>query len=132
MDDPFEQQEWLRLGVAAVLARQYAADQVRLIDSLARLLEEVLPGETRVERRGGLFSARRVVRLQVELGEHRYLLETAGQGGPQTHRARVVRGIALKTEVLPMDDWLAALGAAVDERTHTHEEARAALRAFVP
>jgi hypothetical protein len=131
MSDDFEQQEWVKFGVAATLSRQYAADQRTFLELLAQMLEGALPGEAEIGRRGGLFSKKTVQRVTVTLGEHRYTLEDLGRGPLHATRARVVRGISLKTDEIPIQNWLDELGAALDERARTSAAARDALARLV-
>jgi hypothetical protein len=131
MADDFEAQDWVRFGVAATLSKQYAADQRGFLEMLARLLEGAMPGETEVLRRGGLFSKKTVQRVTVTLGENRFTLEDPGRGPLQAARVRVVRGIALKTEPISVEEWVDALSAYVDERARTDQAAREALARLV-
>src|SRR5437764_6481139 len=105
MADEFEEQDWVKIGVASALARQAAADQRELLDDLGRLLEGTLP-EAVVERKGGLFSPGRTHSIRIDLGANRYVLQDAGRGPLQAKRIHVVRGIALKTEEIAIDEWL--------------------------
>ena len=131
MSDDFEQQEWVKFGVATTLAREYAADERQFLEMFAGMLESALPGEVEVTRKGGFFSKKTVQRVAITLGENRYALEDTGHGPLQAARIRVVRGIALKTEALPMQDWLAELGALLDERARVSAQAREALSRLV-
>jgi len=129
--DGFEQQEWLKFGVAAALSKQYGADQRSFLELLASMLVAALPGDVDITRRGGLFARKTVGALTVTLGENRYGLTDPGRGNLQATRTRVVRGIALKTEELPIQDWVAELGAFLDERARTSAAAREALSRLV-
>jgi hypothetical protein len=129
--DEFEQQDWVKFGVAAALSKQYAADQRVFLELLAQMLEGALPGETEVGRRGGLFSKKTVQRVAVTLGDNRYTLEDPGRGLLQATRTHIVRGIALKTEPIPVQEWLEEMGAALDERVRTNAAAREALARMV-
>ncbi len=132
MSEEFEQQEWLKFGVAAALSKQYGADQRTFLELLATMLESALPGEVDVVRHGGLFVKKKTVqRVTVTLGENRYSLEDPGRGNLHATRIRVVRGIALKTEELPVQDWVAELGAFLDERARISAAAREALSRLV-
>lgn len=126
-----EDESWLKVGVAATLAKEYAADQRRLLELLAGMLDGVLPNETEVRRRGGLFSRKTVQSLRVHLGDFAYSLEDPGRGPLRAARVRIVRGIALKTEELPVEEWLDTLGEALEDRARTSGTARAALDRFV-
>ncbi|HZP82844.1 MAG TPA: hypothetical protein VFB21_14485 [Chthonomonadaceae bacterium] len=131
MSDAFEQQEWVKFGVAATLSKQYAADQRMFLELLAQMLESALPDEAEIGRRGGLFSKKTVQRVTVTLGDNRYTLEDPGRGPLRASRTHIVRGIALKTEPIPVEDWLKELGAALDERARTSAAAREALARLV-
>ena len=131
MSDEFEQQEWMKFGVAATLSKQYAADQRVFLDLLASMLESALPGEAEVVKRGGLFSKKTISKVIVTFGDNRYTLEDPGRGPLEASRTRIVRGIALKTEALPVEIWLAEMSANLDERAKTSAAAREALARLV-
>ena len=88
MSDEFEQQEWVKFGVASALAKQYGADQRLFLDLLARMLESALPGETHIDRRGGLFSKKTVQRVAVTMDGMRYTLEDPGVGSLRAAQTR--------------------------------------------
>jgi hypothetical protein len=127
MSDSFEQQEWVKFGVAAELAKQYAADQKLFLDLFAKTMEAALPGQTEIGRQGGLFSKKTIQRVTVTLGENRYSLEDTGRGLLRATRTHIVRGIALKTEETPVEDWIRDLGEALDAQAQTSAAAREAL-----
>ncbi len=131
MSDEFEQQEWLKFGVAATLSKQYAADQRAFLELLAAMLDSALPDEAEVVKRGGLFSKKTIAKVIVNFGDYRYTLEDPGRGPLQASRTRIVRGIALKTESIPVEDWLDELSANLDERVRTNATARAALERLI-
>ena len=130
MDD-LEDDPGIRAGVAANLSRLYAADQREFLETLAKMLEVALPGQVRVERRGGLFSEKRVGALDIQLGEHTYVLESLAAGMLVATRCKIVRGIKLKTEILPIEEWLLALTSELEEHAWTHQQARDALKRFI-
>jgi hypothetical protein len=131
MTDPFEEQEWFKFGVAATLAKQYAGDQREFLELLAQMLERALPDETQIERRGGFFAKKTLHKVIVMLGENRYTLEDPGRGPLLALRTRIVRGIALKTETIPVETWVQDLGAALDERARSSASAREALARLI-
>lgn len=124
-----EDEEWLRFGVATALAKGYAADQRQFLELLARTLEGALPGNTEVVRGGFLRRGIREVRLQ--LGDHRYALADSGHGALRAERTLVKRGIALRTDELPVDAWIQEFGDAVQQYARRHQDAAAALRRFL-
>lgn len=127
-----EDEDWLKIGVAAHLAREYAADQREFLESLAQMLERALPGHTRIVRKGGLFSRSRPVReIQVQLGDCRYTLHDPGHGALTAQRAFIKRGIVLRTDPLPVDDWIQELSERLQEYAQHNQEAAGALRRLV-
>jgi hypothetical protein len=95
------------------------------------MLESALPDEAEIGRRGGLFSRKTVQRVAVTLGDNRYTLEDPGRGPLHASRTHIVRCISLKTEPITVEEWLAELGAALDERARTSAAAREALARLV-
>jgi hypothetical protein len=114
--------------VAASL-RADAADIPSYVEVLATKLEQALPLQTSVERRGRGFLSRekRVQRIQVQVGDEVFKLGFSG-GGVETSRANAVRGIVLKTEPLPLEDWVSALSRKLAGEAQKSEQARLALQ----
>jgi len=99
------------------------------IEVLGAQLEQALPRNTVVERRkvGGFRSKRSVVeRIAVTLGEQRFELRRA-DGGVQSSRHKIVRGITLNRQELPLNAWIQELGAAVAQTAEVSEDDRLAL-----
>jgi len=115
------------IGVQASLARLYKTDQARFVEELASTLERSLPDETQVERRGGMFSEKRVSAVRIHLEDHLYSLEIPSRGGLAATRTKLVRGIKLKTETLDVDEWLAAVSRALGQFAESNQQARDAL-----
>jgi hypothetical protein len=125
-----EDEPWLNAGVAAALAKQYTEHQREFVDSLAALLESALPKQVQVTRQRKLLGWDRPVQaLQLELGDYRYVLDTP-KGVPAARRVLLNRGIVLKTVELPLPEWIAEVGAALEDYAQRHEEAASALRQF--
>ncbi len=127
MSDEFEQQEWVKLGVAAALSRQYGEDQRNFLEMLADMLSSAMPGEVEIKRRGGLFSKKTLQSVTIVLGDQRYTMEDPGYGSLHASRTKIVRGIALKTEAMEVPDWLESLGASLEEKMRVSSTAREAL-----
>jgi hypothetical protein len=99
------------------------------IEVLGAQLEQALPRNALVERRkvGGLRSKRREVeRIEVTLGDDRFELRSVG-GAVQATRQKVVRGITLSRQELPLAGWVSELGAAVAATAAISEQDRLAL-----
>lgn len=126
-------EEFTEVAVAGALANVYAQDTRGFLPLLAIVLSGALPEETTIERKGGLFQREKPVRkVTVTLGDNIYSLEDLGRGPLAAHRAKVVRGITLKTEPLLVEDWLAELSAEIAARAKQNEKAFFALRSVLP
>ncbi len=122
-------EEFTNVGVAGALAQAYAQDTRGFLPLLAIVLAGALPEETQIERKGGLFQREKPVRkVLVTLGDQIYTLEDLGRGPLSACRVKVVRGITLKTEAMPAEEWLAELSAEIGTRAHQNEKAFFALR----
>jgi hypothetical protein len=117
------------VDLLAAALRASSSDLSVFVDVLADKLEQALPGRVQVERRATRFlgKQKRVGRIQCELGDVRYVLATRG-GAIDTNRATAVRGVVLKTEPLPLADWLGALARDLAAEAQTSEHARVALQ----
>ena len=99
------------------------------LEALAHKLEESLPAQTRVERRGGGLLRRgdaEVRGLHVELGGARYELSVAGER-VSCSRQLEVGGITIKREELDPASWIGALTGELREEAERSAEARDAL-----
>jgi hypothetical protein len=116
----------------AATLRSSSSDLAVFVEVLADKLEQALPGRVEVGRRGTRFlgKEKRVERLQCQLGDQRYLLAARG-GSVETRRATAVRGVVLKTEELPLEEWLGALAQALAAEAQTSERARLALQGLL-
>jgi hypothetical protein len=114
--------------VAASL-RSDAGDMGAFVEALAVRLEQALPAQTQVKRRSKRFlSGEKVVRLiEVAAGESRYALELDDRGGVEARRSAAVRGIVLKNEPLPLEEWIDALARDLTEQAQASEQGRLAL-----
>jgi hypothetical protein len=105
-----------------------SSDLAMFVDVLAAALEQALPGRVTVVRRATRFLAKtkRVERFQCDFGEERYLLAVR-EGSVETRRAKAVRGVVLKTEELPLEQWLEGVARSLAAEAQTSERARFAL-----
>jgi hypothetical protein len=121
------------LDLAAASVRADRTDTQAMIEALAVRLEEALPRMALVKRRrvGGFRSKRsEVERIAVEMGDERFEL-AASSGAVQCMRTKVVRGIALKREEVPIERWVRDLVDAVIASSAAGEEARSVLEGLV-
>jgi hypothetical protein len=109
----------------AASLRADAADLRAFVEALAAKLQASFPDRTRIER-GGFLGNKRVRRIECELGEDCYVVEQDG-GRVTTRRSKVVRGIALKNEDLPLAEWIDALSRELVGEAERSGQGRAAL-----
>ncbi len=121
----FEGSDVIGMGVAAALGRQYAQEQREFLPMMARILKDSMPDSVELLETG-LFK-KSLKGLVVNHGGNRYTLEDPGRGPLQASFTRVVRGIALKTEPLTVDEWLAAVSEVLEKTAAENAAARAAL-----
>lgn len=118
-------------GIDEALAalRADAADSHAFLQALAVRFEGALPGHVTVDRRHGLLSRDHSVRaVEIDLAEDRFRIGDAGNGALEARRTRVVRGIALKSETLSVDGWIAALSATLATTAQASAGGQEALR----
>jgi hypothetical protein len=95
-------------GALAASLRGEARSVHDLYEALARRLAEGFPERTVVRRSGGLFSAKRVEELELTLDGAVFRMKRHGPG-VLAERAEIVRGITVKTELLPVEVWVQSL-----------------------
>jgi hypothetical protein len=121
------------LDLAAASGRVDRVDMQAMLDALAVRLVEAVPRAATVKRRrvGGLLSKRtEIERIAVDLGELRFELEHSG-ANIACARAKVVRGIALKRDELPIEQWIRELVGEVVRSAEISEQTRLALEGLV-
>jgi osmotically-inducible protein OsmY len=120
-------------NLPAAALRADSAELGMSVDALATTLEQALPRIASVERRrvGGFRSKRKEVqRIVVALGDDQLELHQT-EHGPQCTRHKVVRGITLSRQELPMADWIAELVAGVSASAEVQERDRIALEGLL-
>ena len=117
----------LDIELVTASLRADASDLGAFVEALAIKLEEALPNGVKVERRGGLFGAKKVRQISVDAGDTRLRLDRDG-ANIQTSRARLSAGIVLKTERIDTDEWLQELGRALAEQARRSSVTREALQ----
>ncbi len=113
----------------AASLRADAGDTLAFMEALAAKLGGALPQRVRVERGGGLFSHTHPVRqITVNLGDWQYSVAATPDGALAAARTHAVRGIALKSEPVPLDQWIEELSASLAELARTSLQDRMALQ----
>jgi len=120
--------EELGFDLLAASLRADSADLAAFAEALAAKLEEALPDRTQVERRGdGMFSRSKHVRvISVRMDDGVYSIVFDG-GSASAERRTDVRGVTIKRDALPVDEWIDALSRALAELAARSEQARTSL-----
>ena len=112
---------------ASLQAESRSVDQ--LFDGLARRLAAAFPDLVAVQTSGGFFSAKRPTALEISVPDALYRMTRRGRQ-VVAERADLVRGIAVKTEPLPVDAWIRSLCEALSAMAGASAQAHDALRRF--
>jgi len=121
------------IDLPAAALRADGEELASSVEVLASTLEQALPSLASVERRkvGGFRSKQRELqRIALALGPEQFELRRTAQGF-QCTRNKVVRGITLSRQELPIADWIAALIAEVTRTAEVGERDRAALEGLL-
>ncbi|MFI5387582.1 MAG: hypothetical protein ACHQ50_15850 [Fimbriimonadales bacterium] len=117
----------VQIGVAGALSRELQQDHELFIQSLARAFQAAFPNEAELRYEGGFLSKKRMTGVSIKLGDDIYSLTKPAKSQLESTKTHVVRGIALKTEPLPMADWLQEVAAQIEARVGKDGAARSAL-----
>jgi len=127
-----ELSEPMQVEVFAASLRADYTDVKAFLEALAVKLEGSLPNNTTVTRHSSLFSREHPVKeIAVSLGEYQYRIGKERQGPLVAQRAKIVRGIVLKTEQIPAEQWIEELAEALAQFAAHSAQARAALERFL-
>ncbi len=109
----------------AASLRAEVADLRTLVPVLGAKLAQALPSRVTLHH-GGFFGNGPLDAFAVDLGAWRFALRME-HGQPVAERVHIVRGIALKTESIPLEEWIDALSASLAEVAASSAHDRAAL-----
>jgi hypothetical protein len=127
-----ELSEQIRTELFAASLRADNTDIKAFLEALAVKLEGSLPEHTKITRQGSLFSREHPVKeVKLLLGEYEYRIGRQRQGPLVAVRVKVVRGIVLKTEQIPVEQWIEELSEALARVAAQSARARAALERFL-
>ncbi|MDQ6644495.1 MAG: hypothetical protein M3Y76_08600 [Chloroflexota bacterium] len=125
-------QEPLHMELLAASLRADSTDNKAFLEALATKLAGSLPNQTAVTRQSSIFSREHPVKeIAVLMGDYQYRIGREKQGPIVTQRAKVVRGIVLKTEQIPMEQWINELAGALAEEAAHSAQARDSLERFL-
>jgi hypothetical protein len=122
--------ETRRVDAARLAAslRAESASNEELFESLSRRFSVEFPRLTHLETKGGLLSAKRVVSFELQLGDSVFRMRRSGAHQIVAERAEVVRGITVKTEVVPLETWIGKLSEALSELATSSASTKDGLR----
>ncbi len=130
--DPTDPMEPMQVELFAASLRADSTDIKAFMEALAVKLQGSLPNQTTVTRQSGLFAREHPVReISVTLGDYQYRIAREKQGPIFTQRAKVVRGIVLKTDQIPLEQWINELATSLAEEAANSAQAHAALERFL-
>ncbi|HET8843779.1 MAG TPA: hypothetical protein VFN35_20110 [Ktedonobacteraceae bacterium] len=124
--------EPLQVEIFAASLRADTNDLRAYLEVLATKLSGALPHQTTVTRQNKLFSREHPVQeISVTLGDYQYRISQGQRGILLLARARVVRGIVLKTDQLSMEQWITELAMGLSLEASQSAQARIALERFL-
>ncbi|MEO8973812.1 MAG: hypothetical protein ABI406_19675 [Ktedonobacteraceae bacterium] len=129
---PGDPMEPMQVELFAASLRADSTDIKAFMEALAVKLQGSLPNQTSVARQSGLFAKEHPVKeIAVTLGDYQYRIAREKQGPIITQRAKVVRGIVLKTDQIPLEQWINELASSLAEEASNSASAHAALERFL-
>jgi hypothetical protein len=127
-----ELSEPLQVEMFAASLRADNTDSKAFLEALAAKLEGSLPDRTQVTRQRSMFSREHPVKeIVVTLGDYQYRVMRERQSPLITSRAKMVRGIVLKTDQVPMEQWIEELAESLARESAQSAQAHAALERFL-
>jgi len=121
----------VQIGVAGALSREMQQDHEQFIQFLAKALQTAFPNEAELKYEGGFLSKKRLCGVSIRLGDDVYSLAKLSRGPLESTKTHVVRGIALKTEPLPVDQWLSEVASLIEAKAGQDSAARSSLAAIL-
>lgn len=127
-----ELSEPLQVEMFAASLRADSTDIKAFLEALAVKLEGSLPNQTQVKRQRSIFSREHPVNeIVVTLGDYQYRIMRERQSPLITFRTKVVRGIVLKTDQIPMEQWIEELAESLAREAAQSAQAHRALARFL-
>jgi hypothetical protein len=127
-----ELSEPLQVEMFAASLRADSTDIRAFLEALAVKLEGSLPNQTQVKRHRSIFSREHPVNeIVVTLGDYQYHIMRERQSPLITFRTKVVRGIVLKTDQIPMEQWIEELAESLAREAAQSAQAHRALARFL-
>jgi hypothetical protein len=117
----------VQIGVAGALSHELRNDHAAFVQYLASAFERAFPNETELKFEGGFFTKKQLVGVAIRLGDDQFTLVKPSRGSLQATKTHVVRGIALKTEPMQVEQWLQEVSARLEAQVAHDQQARSTL-----
>lgn len=122
----------LQVDVLACSLRMDKDASGDMLEHLATKLSQVLPEETEVTRGGWLLSAKKpVTELTIKLDDTGYTFVREKRGNITARRQKIVRGVVLKNEEVPVEKLIQELAEKLAVLAEKNARTREALQKFV-
>jgi len=122
----------LQMDVLAQMLKASQQEAGDLVELLAALLQSSLPDRTKVTRGGWFMSKERPVEeLTIQFEDAGYQISKNKHGTVTVRQQKIVRGIALKSTDISMEQCINDLMTELTQLAEKHAETRAALNKFV-
>ncbi len=130
MDDNLD--NTLKVEILAEMLNLDRQKSAELVETLAKMLETALPEHTTIKRAGWFMSKTRpVAELSVQFDSVGYLIERTKKGSISAKQQKIVRGIALKSSEIPLEDCMAQIVEELTSLADKSSTARMALNHFL-
>ena len=122
----------LQFEVLAAALRSEHKQTGDLLEYLAKMLEGSIPESTTITRDGWFMSGKRPVKeLKVNLDDAEYQIHRGRGSNFTSRKAKMVRGVVLKTEEIPMDRCVEEILMQLTKLAEKNATARQALQKFI-
>jgi hypothetical protein len=122
----------LNVDVLAASLRMDGKQSANMLEFLAQKLELALPENVTVKRGGWLLSKDKPVEeILVRFEDFHYQLVKGKHGPVGAKQLKIVRGVALKTNDVTMDEWISLVAKELSDLAAQNAQARDALGKMV-
>ena len=122
----------LKVEVLAEMLNLDRQKSAEMVETLAKMLETALPEHTSIKRAGWFMSKTRpVAELSVQFDSVGYLIERSNKGTITAKHQKIVRGIALKSSDMPLEDCMNQIVEELKNLAEKSSTARMALNHFL-
>lgn len=122
----------LNVDVLAASLRMDGKQSANMLEFLAQKLEAALPENVTVKRGGWLLSKEKPVQeVLVRFEDFHYQLIKEKHGPVGAKQLKIVRGVALKTNDVTMDEWISLVAKELSDLAAQNAQARDALGKMV-